>query len=49
MQIRNMKKAKLCLMDIHTLIFHIKTGHIYANIAEDIEKRFDTSNYELNG
>ena len=28
-------------------IEHIKTDHIYKDIVEDIEIRFDTSNYEL--
>ena len=26
---------------------HIKTDDIYKDIAEDVETRFDTSNYEL--
>ena len=26
---------------------YIKTDHIYKDIAEDVEARFDTSNYEL--
>ena len=28
-------------------IEYTKTGNIYKDIAEDIETRFDTSNYEL--
>ena len=28
-------------------IVYIKTGDIYKDIAEDVETRFDTSNYEL--
>ena len=29
------------------IIVHIKTTTIYKDIAEDVETRFDTSNYEL--
>ena len=40
------KKAKLCLKDKHSFIVYIKTDDIYKDIAEDVEKRFDMSNYE---
>ena len=36
--------AKLCYMDTDSFIMHIKTE----DIADDVEKRFDTSNYEVN-
>ena len=42
------KKAKLCYMDTATFIMHIKTKDFYEDIADDVEKRFDTSNYEFN-
>ena len=29
-------------------IIHIKTDHIFKYAAEDLEKRFDTSDYQLN-
>ena len=32
-------------MDTDTV--HIKTNDIYKDIVEDVETRFDTSNYEL--
>ena len=35
-------------MDTDSLIVYIKIDDIYKNIAEDVETRFDTSNYELN-
>ena len=41
------KKAKLCDMDTDSFIVYIKTHGIYKDIAEDIETRFDTANYEL--
>ena len=34
-------------MDTDSFIVYIKTDYIYADIAEDVETRFDTSNYEL--
>ena len=40
--------AKLCNMDIDSLIIHIKTENIYEDIVNDVEKRFDTSNFEVN-
>ena len=41
------EKIKLCYMDTDRFIVYIKTDHIYSNIAEDVENKFDTSNYEL--
>ena len=40
--------VKLCYMDIDSFIMHIKTEDFYKDIANDAEKRFDTSNYEVN-
>ena len=34
-------------MDTKSLIVYIKTDDIFKDIGEDIETRFDTSNYEL--
>ena len=34
-------------MDSNRFIVHVKTNGIYKVIAEDVETRFDTSNYEL--
>ena len=34
-------------MGTDSFIAYIKTDDIYKNIAEDVETRFDTSNYEL--
>ena len=41
------EKAKLCYMDTHSFIAYIKIDDIYKDTAEEIETRFDTSNYEL--
>ena len=40
--------AKLCYMDTDSLIMHIKTEDFYEDIADDVGKRFDISNYEVN-
>ena len=39
--------VKLCYMDTDSFIMHIKTEDFYKDIADDVEKRFDTSNYEV--
>ena len=39
--------VKLCYMDTDSFIVYIKPDDIYKDIAEDVETRFDTSNYEL--
>ena len=41
------QKARLCCMDTDSFIVYVRTDYINKNIA-DVEKRFDTSNYELN-
>ena len=33
-------------MDTDSLVYHIKTEDFYADIAEDVELRFDTSGYD---
>ena len=35
-------------MNTDSFIGHVKTNHIYKDIAKDVETRFDTSNYDLN-
>ena len=40
------EKAELCYMDTGSFIVYIKTNDIYKDIAEDVETRFYTSNYE---
>ena len=40
--------VKLYYMDTDSFIMHIKTEDFYKDIADDVEKRFHTSNYEDN-
>ena len=39
--------VKLCYMDTDSFIINVKTLDFYKDIANDVEKRFDTSNYEV--
>ena len=41
------KKTKLCYVDTDSFNVYIKTDDIYKDLAEDVETRLDTSNYEL--
>ena len=41
------ENLKICYMDTNSFIAHVKTDDIYKDIAEDVEKRFNTSNYEI--
>ena len=40
--------VKLCYMDADSFIMNIKANDFYKDIANDVQKRFDTSNYEVN-
>ena len=40
--------VKLCDMDTDSFAMNIKTNDFYRDIANDVESRFDTSNYEVN-
>ena len=42
-------KARLCYIDTDSFIILIKTEDFYKDIAGDVEKWFDTSNYDKNG
>ena len=41
-------KARLCYMDTDSFVIHIKTEDFYKDIADDVERWFDTSNYDEN-
>ena len=38
-------RLKLCYIDTDSLVYHIKTEDFYADIADDVQMRFDTSGY----
>ena len=38
--------VRLCYMDTDSFIMNIKTNHFYKDISDDVECKFDTSNYE---
>ena len=40
--------ARLCYMDTDSFIMHIKTEDFYKDIAPDVDRWFDTSNYNKN-
>ena len=39
--------VRLCFMDTDSFIMNIKTNDFYKDIFDDVDNRFDTSNYEL--
>ena len=41
-------RAKLCCMDTDSFVIRIKTEDFYKDIAGDVERWFDTSNYDEN-
>ena len=40
--------VKLNYVDTDSFITHVKTKDFYKDIEDDVEERFDTSNYEVN-
>ena len=40
--------VKLCYVDTDSFVMNIKTNDFYKDISSDVEKRFETSNYEVN-
>ena len=40
--------VKLCYMNTDSFIMNIKTNNFYKDVSNDVENRFDTSNYEVN-
>ena len=40
--------TKLCYRDTDSFIIYLKTEYVYQDIADHVEKRFDTSDYESN-
>ena len=44
-KIKNENKARLFYMDTDSFVVNIKTKDFYKDISQDVNKRFDTSNY----
>ena len=42
------QNAKLCYMDTDSFIINIKTEDVYEDVTNEVEKIFDTLNYEVN-
>ena len=41
------ENVKLCYMDTDSFIVHVKTDDVYKDIVENVETRFETSNFEI--
>ena len=44
---KHSEKSKLCYIETESSIVYIKTDESYRNIADDVETKLDTWNYEL--
>ena len=42
------ENAKLCYIDKDSFILYIKSEDVYEDIADNVEKKFDTSDYKVN-
>ena len=42
------ENAKLCYIDTDSFIIYIKSEDVYEDIADNVEKKFDTSDYKVN-
>ena len=47
MKLKYSDNIKLCYMDTDSFIMHGKTEDFYEDIANDVEKNYDTSNYTV--
>ena len=41
------ENGKVCYMDTDSLIAQVKTDDVFKDVAEDVEIRFENSNFEL--
>ena len=41
------ENAKHCYMETDSFIVHVKTDNVYKDIADSVETRYDTSNFEI--
>ena len=47
-KLKYQQNANLCYMDTDSVIIQIRTEDVHEDFADDIEKRLDTPNYEIN-
>ena len=47
MKPKSSDNVRLCYMDTDSFIMNIKTNDFYKDISDDVDNRFDTSNYEV--
>ena len=47
MKSKDNDNVRLCYMDTDSFIMNIKTNDFYKDISDDVDNRFDTSNYEV--
>ena len=48
-KIKYQDRVRLCYMDTDSFVVNIKTKDFYKYISQDVNKRFDTSNYTFVG
>ena len=46
-KLKYQNNAKICYMDRHSFVIHIQPTDVYEDVADNVEKRFDTSNYRI--
>ena len=39
--------VRLCYMDTDSFIMNIKTNYFYKDLSDDVDNRFDTSNFDV--
>ena len=47
MKMKYKDRVRLCYMDTNSFIMHIKTEDLYQDIAKDVDKKYDTTNYTV--
>ena len=47
MKLKYNDNVRLCYMDTDSFVMNIKTNDFYKDISDDVDNKFDTSNYEL--
>ena len=47
MKLKYNDNVRLCYMDTDSSVMHIKTNDFYKDISDDVECKFDATNYEV--